>query len=153
MNDQAIAHYEELKQMVPNDPIVKRLAIQIKETVLQEPWAKELIRQQAQHKMAQTQSAGVVTASSDSGQAGGVQTAGLQTAAKNTSAEKLPRGGNAPGNSTSTSITPASSRPQSIPRSGTQPQTFATVETAAKLATDPNSKVRASGMPWRTVRQ
>lgn len=138
MNDQAIAHYEELKQMVPNDPIVKRLAIQIKETVLQEPWAQELIRQQAQHKVAQAQSTGVVTASSDSSQEGGVQTAGLRLSSQKTSTERVPRERNAlsgSGTSASTSTTPAATRPQSIPRSGTQPQTFATGETTAKPMT------------------
>lgn len=55
MNDQAISHWEELKREIPDDPLIKRLAFQIKESVLQEPWAKELIRQQAQ-------ASGVVTA-------------------------------------------------------------------------------------------
>jgi hypothetical protein len=55
MNDQAIWHWEELKREIPDDPLIKRLAFQIKESVLQEPWAKELMQQQ-------TQESGVVTA-------------------------------------------------------------------------------------------
>jgi hypothetical protein len=61
MNDQAIWHWEELKREIPDDPLVKRLAFQIKESVLQEPWAKELIQQQVQFQQ-QSQSSGVVTA-------------------------------------------------------------------------------------------
>jgi hypothetical protein len=73
LNDQAVFHYEELKRMVPNDPIVKRLAFQVKETILQEPWAKEIIRQQNEFRAAHSTSNSVVTASADSNQAGGVQ--------------------------------------------------------------------------------
>lgn len=60
LNDQAIFHYEELRKLVPNDPIVKRLAFQLKETLLQEQWAQEIIRQQRAAK--QTQASGVSTA-------------------------------------------------------------------------------------------
>lgn len=133
LNDQAIAHYEELKRMVPNDPIVKRLAIQIKETVLQEPWAKEVIRQQAQQKAAQNNS-GVITASGNNAAAGGVQTAGGSSTNATTSVNSKKN----PANSSSTnsnSTTTASARPQSIPKQGTQPQTFTSGENTAKPMT------------------
>lgn len=120
MNDQAIFHYEELKRMVPNDPIVKRLAIQIKETVLQEPWAKEVIRQQKQSQP----NTGVVTASGNSSSVGGVQTAGGATSVNSL---KAPASNSAP--------TPPATRPQSIPKSGTQPQTFTNADATAKPMT------------------
>lgn len=123
MNDQAIFHYEELKRMVPTDQIVKRLAIQIKETVLQEPWAKEVMRQQ---KATQPNN-GVVTASGNSNSTGGVQTAGGSTSINSL---KSP--------ASNSLQAPTTARPQSIPRSGTQsqtgtqPQNFSNVDATAK---------------------
>jgi|694.fasta_scaffold00268_24 hypothetical protein len=124
LNDQAVFHYEELKRMVPNDPIVKRLAFQVKETILQEPWAKEIIRQQNEFRAAHSTSNSVVTASADSNQAGGVQTAGGTKS--NSATTPAGRGSLAP---------PTTSPPQSIPRATAKPQPFATSDTAAKQLT------------------
>jgi|GEM_PF-2540780 len=119
--DQAIFHYEELKRMVPNDPIVKRLAFQLKETILQEPWAKEMIRQQHQHQSENSNHSRVVTASGDRGQMGGVQRAG----GTNPNAQTLSKDRE--------SAAPSSNPPlQSIPRSTAKPQPFSTSDSATK---------------------
>ncbi|MBL8872554.1 MAG: helix-loop-helix domain-containing protein [Planctomycetaceae bacterium] len=123
LNDQAILHYEELKRMIPNDPIVKRLAIQIKETILQEPWAKEVIRQQTQQKATSSNANSVVTASGNSSQGGGVQTAGGSSTLNH-----KPTPATSPG-STSTQ------RPQSIPKSNGEPSPLPNSNSAAKPMT------------------
>lgn len=120
MNDQAIFHYEELKRMVPTDQIVKRLAIQIKETVLQEPWAQEVIRQQKATHI----NTGVVTASGNSSVTGGVQTAGGSPPKV---ASRTSPGNGPPPQSVQ--------RPQSIPKSGMQPQAFPASDNSAKPMT------------------
>ena len=119
LNDQAIQHYQELKRLAPNDPSVKRLAFQLKETILQEPWAKEVIRQQQQvaRPANPTLPNGVVTAGTSGSSNSTVQTAGGSAAAASSSV--INAGG-------------ATSPPQSIPRNGQQPQALSPANVNSK---------------------
>jgi hypothetical protein len=122
LNDQAIHHYQELRRLAPNDPSVKRFALQLKETILQEPWAKEVMKQQQQTARPgqPTTPNGVVTAGNSSSSHSAVQTAGGSAATSNAASSGVINAGG------------SASPPQSIPRNGQQPQALSPANANSK---------------------